>query len=179
MAQRTGTERHPAISKASVTDRNRSDSATARSQTRLRSPIKALSASLKDAVPSHWQCLNHAAWIFFFFLLHPQTQLPFWNLSPWNTEHKRGRTVFSVARDSVAKEQLGAQATPLVRSPTALTPTLPKQGGWGKCWGLGRAEHKGNPPLIPPSAEIGRARAPVPTNGRVPGRAWKTAVQAI
>lgn len=51
LAQRTGAERHPAIPKASVTDKNRSDSATVRSQTRLRSPIKAPSASLKDAVP--------------------------------------------------------------------------------------------------------------------------------
>lgn len=128
LAQRTGAERHPAIPKASVTDKNRSDSATVRSQTRLRSPIKAPSASLKDAVPgSQPLAVPEPRSVDFFFLLHPQTQLSFWNLSPWNTEHERGRTVFSVARDSVAKEQLGAQTTPLVRSPTVLTPTLPRQ----------------------------------------------------
>lgn len=92
--------------------------------------------------------------------------------------------MFSVARDSVAKEQLGAQTTPPGALPHGAHTYAPKAVKLGNAegggyMGLGREEHKGNPPLIPPSAEIGRARALAPANGRVPGRAWKTTVQAI
>lgn len=71
LAQRTGAEHHSAISKASVTDRNRSDCscwlpATARSQARLQSPIKAAS-NTRFPVPSHLQCLGHAVFFYFFF----------------------------------------------------------------------------------------------------------------
>lgn len=109
----------------------------------------------------------------FFFLLHPQTHLSFWNLSPWNTEHERGRTVFSVTRDSVAKEQLGALATPLVRFSPGCSHLRSQGAEPGGVWGLGRAELSGTPPLTPPPAELGRARAPASANGRGAGRSWQ------
>lgn len=182
LAQRTGAERHPAIPKASVTDKNRSDSATVRSQTRLRSAIKAPSASLKDAVPgSQPLAAPEPRSVDFFFSSTPKLSFPS-GICPLGIQNTNAGGLCSqlpgtrLQRSSWVHKPRPWCAPPRCSHLRSQGSEIGERGGLR---GLGREEHKRNPPLIPPSAEIGRARALAPANGRVPGRAWKTAVQAI